>query len=81
MGPSGRRSSAAPATDAPPPPVAHTPEAVVGSSCTSLLPEGVAGVWVANCPQMDTWPQVSNSGKKLLPLTVKKDAPTSGHAH
>jgi radical SAM superfamily enzyme YgiQ (UPF0313 family) len=23
------------------------------------------------CPQFDTWPQVSNSGKKLLPLTVK----------
>ncbi len=29
------------------------------------------------CPQMDTWPQVSGSGKKLLPLTVKKSAPTS----
>jgi hypothetical protein len=32
-------------------------------------------------PPMDTWPQVSNSGAELLPLTVKKDDPTSRHAH
>jgi hypothetical protein len=29
------------------------------------------------CPQFDTWPQLSDSGKKLLPLTVKKSAPAS----
>ena len=29
------------------------------------------------CPQFDTWPQLSESGKKLLPLTVKKSAPNS----
>ncbi|WP_426799796.1 hypothetical protein [Streptomyces sp. YGL11-2] len=31
------------------------------------------------CPQFDTWPQLSGSGKKLLPLSVKKPA-TSGNA-
>ncbi|MEV0370491.1 hypothetical protein AB0I10_11775 [Streptomyces sp. NPDC050636] len=24
------------------------------------------------CPQFGTWPQLSDSGKKMLPLTVKK---------
>lgn len=37
--------------------------------------------WRRVFPQMDTWPQVSNNRKKLLPLTVKKNAATSGHAH
>ena len=32
------------------------------------------------CPQFDTWPQLSNSGKKLLPLTVKQPA-GSEHSH
>jgi hypothetical protein len=57
---------------------------VVGSGCTSLLPEGVAGVWVASCAQMDTSIQIGPTGKKLLPLTVKNAAPApagSGHAH
>jgi hypothetical protein len=30
---------------------------------------------------MDTSIQIGPTGKKLLPLTVKKDAPASGHAH
>ncbi len=32
-------------------------------------------------PQMDTAIQIGPTGKKLLPLTVKKDAATSGHVH
>lgn len=32
------------------------------------------------CPQMDTSIQIGPTGKKLLPLTVKKPA-TSEHAH
>jgi hypothetical protein len=30
---------------------------------------------------MDTSIQIGPTGKKLLPLTVKKDPATSGHAH
>ena len=32
-------------------------------------------------PQMDIWPQLSDTGKKLLPLTVNQDAPAGGHTH
>jgi hypothetical protein len=38
-------------------------------------------VYPGVCPQFDTWPQTGPTGKKLLPLTVKKDAATSGHEH
>ncbi len=30
---------------------------------------------------MDTTIQIGPTGKKLLPLTVKKETATSGHAH